>query len=558
MPSTVNKVDDSGSVDVVDEATASGHYGSGDRAATSSASQPLASGQRRHHPLIDNASDYAMNCAFMLQARAVLRQATLTSLQQTLRKRVRRHIGELNQTQILGSSSTDELLNLDRKVMKITVRDLEQSHALASKIGAKWAEVLQREGYNDHAKILLGCIQSESFFEWEQCDDEKEEEAPPTAIFPLAAMNSLRRYDEQYDEQNRPASYLPALDCPKNKRISGNQLIERMDYMARTGQSDWHYGWDAIDEAARINRSRIDYKRVQMADHLGVTEDDEGDAKESGKKKRRRGWCKSVKFRDEESDDNLSSEDRRQGRSATDQLDSILKNGEQKSAALQNDDDLADDAPDLMILSDLGQDRGRQASSVEEESICWNAAKSSFSRDEKRNLVASFIHPPHSFECDRGELSQLSEQHMAVEEKLGGTICGGLKPIAIAHLWEKTRQPAAADQANESQGTLQAQDSNLVRKRKRDLSRATKERLGQRTFMKIQPHLSKFFKHTKLKWTEVEDRNFIDFDLGECTVELAESDRPGHEDQSKESHDDSEENRKKIMAFRSLEVCLTT
>ena len=546
MSSTVDTVD---SVDGV-EAIASGHYGSGDCATTSSASQPLSSGQRRHHPLIDHASDYAMNFAFTLQARAVLREATLTSLKQTLRTRARRYIGQLTQTQILGSSSTDELLNLDRKVMKITERDLFQSRALASKIGAKWAEVLQREGYSDHAKVLLDCIQSECFIEWEQCDGEKEKEAPPTAIFPLAAINSLRRYPREYDEQNRPASYLPALDCPQNKRVSGNQLVEKMDYLARTGQSDWHYGWDAIDEAARINRSRIDYKRVQMADHLGVTEDNEGDAKESGRKKRRRGWCKSVKFRDEESDDDLLSEDRRQGRSATDQLESILKNGELKSAAVQSDVNLDDDAPDLMFLSGLGQSRGRQASSVEEESICWDAAKRGFSHDEKRNLVASFIHPPHSFEGD-------GQPTDAVEEKFGGTICGGLKPIAVAHMWEKMRQSAAADQTNESRGMSRVQDSNLARKRKRDLSRATKERLGQRTFIKIQPHLSKFFKHTKLKWTEVDlDIPCIDFDLGECTIELTESNLPGNEGQSKESH--TEENEKQMMAFRSLEVCLTT
>ena len=564
MPSTVDYSADGVAV------VASGRSGSGDRAATSSASQPLASGQRRHHPLIEHASDFAINSAFLLQARAVLRQATLTSLQQTLMKRVRRHIGQLTHTQILGSSSTDELLNLDHKVMKITVRDLEQCHALALRIGAKWAEVLQREGYFDHATILLDCIQSESFVEWDQCDDETEKEAPPAAIFPLAAINSLRRYPREYDEQNRPASYLPALDCPKNKRVSGNQLIERMDDLARTGQSDWHYGWDAIDEAARINRSRIDYKRVQMADHLGVTEDDEGDANERGKKKRRRGWQKSVKFRDEESDDDLSSEGRRQGRSATDQLESILKNGDQKSDPVRCDDDFADDAPGSMTWSELGQSRGRQASAVEEESICWDTAKSGFSQDEKRNLVASFIHPPHSFEDVEGESSQLPDQHMdAAEERFGGTICGGLKPIAMAHLWEKARQSASANQANESQGMSegsQVQDSNLARKRKRDLSRATKERLGRRTFIKIQPHLSKFFKHTKLKWTEVEDRNLIDFDLGECTIELDESNRPGAGGQSEESNDDSEETKmprlhqdgKKTMAFRSLEVCLTT
>jgi len=132
---------------------------------------------------------------------------------------------QLPHAQLLTSnnskSSIEELLGQDHNspnhVLKVSEDDVEQCYCFAERVGNKWAEVLQRQGYCEFAEIAFDIVKQGHFLEpsvkSSPTDDNANDESNSNKyVSPYTALHALRRYPPDCDGSGLPSKYLPALD----------------------------------------------------------------------------------------------------------------------------------------------------------------------------------------------------------------------------------------------------------------------------------------------------------------------------------------------------------
>eukprot|EP00571_Detonula_confervacea_P008583 CAMPEP_0172316944 /NCGR_PEP_ID=MMETSP1058-20130122/30087_1 /TAXON_ID=83371 /ORGANISM="Detonula confervacea, Strain CCMP 353" /LENGTH=671 /DNA_ID=CAMNT_0013031383 /DNA_START=228 /DNA_END=2243 /DNA_ORIENTATION=- len=220
----------------------------------------------------------------------------MTHLRRLLSNRVRAHLRRLPQEQLLlaGSdgnntgetSSIEELLlgnnSLDgnddsNHLLQASQEDIEQCYSMAERVGNKWSEVLQRQGYCELAEIAFEIVNRGRFLENDSVSntsssitDNNEQAKTSKYASPYTALHhGLRRYPPDCNGSGLPSKYLPAaLDCSVREQVSAREAIQQIDSIVKNENEEmtncyWQHGWDAIEEAVERNKKRIDYSRMK-------------------------------------------------------------------------------------------------------------------------------------------------------------------------------------------------------------------------------------------------------------------------------------------------------
>ena len=516
----------------------------------------------------------ANNCAninFQSNVKSVLRHTSITSLRRLLSNRIRMHFEKLSLEQLTTSTTTsvEELLSSEDEssLLYISQEDIDTCYKLEKRIGNKWSEVLRRQGYHEYATIVLDVVQQGCFLEVESSEGNGQDDSTQKSnnddkyITPYTALHALRRYPSDCVNGPLPSEYLPDISTnPDHQSSTARKVIQQIDKLAKSGQTNyWQYGWESIEQAVARNKQRIVY------DNNGWNV-----GEEEGVKVKKRSRSK-VQFKEE---DDERSQETDMNFTSKEKSTSILKRRKRK-----HDNDDVTGIPRSMDDEQLITERGRPASSIGHVKMSWDDILNSVSIDERQQLIISNIHPPYPFELNMQESATNGDNDNSKllaeaapsdddDQSHSAVICGALKEIGQTHLWEQTRHlpldtnDIADEEGPDALGSFKSQQ--LVRRQKRALTRATKERLGRRTVC-LSEHRSQhemFVKCSKVKWTEhgksagekegqteasSRQRKWLEMDLGECTIEVA--------DEHIEKTDKSEQG-KKILAFRSLELAL--
>ena len=305
-------------------------------------------------------------------------------------------------------------------------------------------------------------------------------------ITPYTALHSLRRYPSDATANGLPSEYLPDISTnPDHQSITARKVIQQIDKLAKSQQTNWkHGGWEAIEKAVARNKQRISYDN----NGWNVSE-------EEGIQVKKRSSRSKVQFKEE--DDERSQETRdftsilkRRKRELDDDVAGIKRSMDDE--LLVAHDEMDDQEADNNTASIT--ERGRPASSIGHQQMSWDDVLNSMPIDERQQLIISNIHPPHPFELDIKE-SEVKDKNSKLpadtahsdddDQSHSAVICGALKEIGQTHLWEQTRHlpldtnDVAHEEVPDVLGSFKSQ--LLVRRQKRALTRATKERLGRRT-----------------------------------------------------------------------------
>ena len=228
---------------------------------------------------------------------------------------------------------------------------------------------------------------------------------------------------------------------------------------------DWHYGWDAIEEAVKRNKKRIDYSRSQAAlekDYVIVPKrdfaacpsksscdddkeeaeaafevnSDDGEGAEKLQPSKRCAYSSKKKnILQTKSDSNadtieeisdvdflLSTNKRasylrkRRRRKQDESHTNRASHGFDHVVAHQCDrSDIKKDIPKVC-------ERGRPASSIGESIMTWDEILQSMTMEERSKLIVSAIHPPLPFEPDMKNDGKDGEN-----QRHNTIICGALK-----------------------------------------------------------------------------------------------------------------------------------
>ena len=163
----------------------------------------------------------------------------------------------------------EELFSLDPSLMRVSEEDIQKCYGVAERVGNKWADVLKRQGYHEFANVAFDVVKRSRFLEppgdaspttQEDADNDKPKPTKKCASA-FTGLNALRRYPADCDGSGLPSKYLH--DPDHNDQSSARKLIQQIDQMAHDGQSNWHHGWDAVEEAARRNDKRMEYSRAR-------------------------------------------------------------------------------------------------------------------------------------------------------------------------------------------------------------------------------------------------------------------------------------------------------
>lgn len=572
-------------------------------------------------PLLQQAQNFATQ-TFQSHVKSVLCHTSSTSLQQMLSKRVRLQFEKLPQEQLIDSNtSIEELLSVDVNLLHISKEDIDECYAVAKRVGDKWSEVLHRQGYCEFAQLVLDIVEKGSFLEEEppletieEAEDSNEldnakKSSNDEYVTPYTALHALRRYPEDTNGPI-PSQYLPDISV-NNDTSTARKVIQQIDEMAKVGNNtNWKYGWDAIEEAVDRNKERM---------HLGYTRIETA---LSGSRKGRKNKS-PKKQRGDDDDDDHDDDDDEVGNDNIKLKTSKMRDRLGKSVQFQEDDtyegEITGDGESTIVANSLsilkhgklGQDnvnghaqsssndganfheasiiRGRSPSSIEQERISWDDILQTMSVEEREQLIIASTHPPYSL--PEMKPADDAPSHTAV-------VCGALKEIGHIHLWERTRYDV--DEIDDEYGIEGVhvlgsfQSQQLARRKKRVLSQASRERLGRRKVSSFdcKSQYAEAIKCSKVKWTEEDDntvqtggkkespellgtsllkdsptfllqceesvrqRKWLDLDIGECAIEVVDDQEHTGQGKTKDDEQNEIKEKKKFLAFRGLELAL--
>lgn len=466
--------------------------------------------------LLEQALSHATS-SFQTTVLSVLHTAAVTCLKRILSQRLHEHFRSLP-PEVVGNTSisiVDVIDNDDTNLLVVTLEDVEICQRLAIKVGLKWSETLQKQGYVELSNIALNVVTSRRggcFLErieqqqqpqrgmerqYDNLDkqrsnregNEQQRQNVHLAMrndgialgkytTPHATLRSLRRYlldcDDStglpytllvdYDDATNENEISSSSSSSSSADLAVREAIRKIDAFASSNLSYWDYGYDGIIEAVRRNRDRIDYSRVLHANNntlssSATTYDEEEEEEEGtiqGKKKRKRGRRSTVvRFKDD--DDNSNEDVARQGVKTN--SGPLLKRRRRKMMQKQTEDVPAeeDGTDEVERCNGLLQPvTGRPPSFIGDETYKWEEILNEMSLEERRQLIISSIHPPYPFEFDMKKKSMghnSNDDDDEEEAHLDAIICGALKDIGKIHLWEQTRHyPPASGEEGEEEG----------------------------------------------------------------------------------------------------------
>lgn len=543
----------------------------------------------------------AANCIFQAHVQTVLQHTSSVGLRRLFKSRVHAHfqdeiIRNNNADQPLSSITEDDdpsvLFRENPNLLQVTREDVDVCYSFAKRVGMKWADELQRQGCLEFSDIVLQLVNRGHYLEpnstitdgsnrndnddepnnhnLETADNDEANNGNKKFATAYAALHSLRRYEPDCDGSGKPYEHLRPIRQHDNDK-SARKIIQQIDEMARHGQTLWHHGWDAIEEAVKRNRERIDYSKVTNQDE----EVQEG-MKSRGTKKR-------VHF---EGDPEQQIDD----------AGEVLKKSrfEESDAEHSSAVSRTVNKPDGMMFS-----RGRPPSSIGDTVYSWESILQSMSSQERRNLIMSSIHPPYPFEeTDVDDGSEVIQSTANAEEECGVNVVGALKEVGLTHLFEQTRhlfkeatndlEETKQSNSNEFESFLGASETRasfksqqLNRMKKKAMRRAEKERFGRRAPVMGEKSAEYYGFGTaagKVRLTEEdqglttitkrdapisnmmsvqiqdepERQRWLDFDLGECFLEEIDEDS----NQSERKGSAQDKTKKRFLAFRSLEMAI--
>ena len=455
----------------------------------------------------------------------------------------------------------------------------------AKRVGTKWATELKRQGCVELSDIVLHFVnkghylEPNSVMQQSQGNDHEihnDDDNGDNNKFSTSntAVHTLRRYEPDCDgSSGRPLKYLRPI-TQENNESSARQIVQQIDAMAKNGDTAWHHGWDAIDEAVKRNRERIVY-------YSGANQDE--DVKEGGTGTQPNGSRKRVHFEDSISEEKQTDEDDGGG---------VLS---KKRRSYESDAEFDENS---FKLSATSLDLGRQPSSIGDTLMSWETIHQSMSLQERRDLIVTSIHPPYPFEdteADGGSGQGIS----ATEDEPCVNIVGALKEVGLTHLFEQTRHLQKAETNNiveeDNSSGLETflgasatrasfRSHQLNRTKTKATRKAEKERFGRRAVVmgEKNANYNSSGMASKVKWTteaqspclsnnlrespkgellhlqisdEPEKQRWLECDLGECVLEeVKEDDSNRSEGQANSSAQKTKQ--KRILAFRSLELAI--
>lgn len=312
--------------------------------------------------------------SFQTTVLSVLHTTAVTCLKHILSQRLHEHFQSLPPERVANTSISivDIIDNNDTNLLVVTLEDVEICQRLAIKVGLKWSETLQKQGYVELSNIALNVTQRKGYFleqikpqqqprgmeqqydnldkrcNREGCEQQQQNVTLDTRndgiatlgkyTTPYATLRALRQYLLDCDgSTGLPCTLLVDYDddvTNKNKISSSSsyadlavrEAIRKIDAFASSNLSYWDYGYDGIIEAVRRNRDRIDYSRVLHAnnntlsssatafdDDTGINNDDEREVEEEEEetmkgKKKRKRGRRSTVVRFRDDDDNSNDD----------------------------------------------------------------------------------------------------------------------------------------------------------------------------------------------------------------------------------------------------------
>ncbi len=462
--------------------------------------------------------------AFHSHVACVLRHVTVTCLRRLLSQRVRHHLRyNISQEQLLNSTlSIEEILSSVARrhqssgashpynLLSITEEDIQHCYTVATRLGKKWAQVLQRQGYVELAELTLGLVAKGQFLEPQSSSSttttttttattpientanncptwEKTSSTRSDYVSPYTALHALRRYPNDCDGSGLPSQHLPAIDdvdvddaksFVSKSSISARKVIQQIDTMAmRNDMTYWHYGWDAIEEAVQRNRQRIDYSRmgnsataIDTLTSIRGNEEDEvemGDGLVAGE-----GGDDNIILRrnsNHAADDvSLIKKSRKRGRSAG--SSGVCNKDDHNQIDVAEKDDHDDCNNDYVINNNTAHlQKGRPPSSIGAEEYHRNDILHELTLQERKQLIESSIHPPFPYESDmmdgNDEDETSFEEHSTSmpPQNHHAVICGALKDIGQIHLWEQTRHVSrTVPSRNKYESTMKDKEENIM------------------------------------------------------------------------------------------------
>ena len=532
--------------------------------------------------LVDQAHASA-NLIFQSHVQAVLQHSTAAGLRRLVKSRIHAHYfldGKIRNN-TAGVDNTAEqsdvsiLFKENPNLLQVTQEDVDKCYSFARRVGTKWAHELKRQGCAEFSDIVLQLVNRGHYLEpmssgtdiegrqnskHTETDDEtngNNSNADKKAYAtPYAALHSLRRYEPDCDGSGKPSKHLHPLRQDEND-LSARKIIQQIDEMARNNQTYWHHGWDAVEEAVKRNRERIDYSRANQEDEM----------------KQSKGRMKRVHFEGaekEQTDDEGEISNKRRCDTSDAEHNAI-------------EVDTSEEADEIISA------HGRPASSIGDTTYSLADISKSMSSQERRNLIRTAMHPPYPFDetaVDDG--SDVTQPTTTAGEECSTNIVGALKEVGLTHLFEQTRLLPKERQADDV-GEIKQNISNgfesflgasetrasfkshqLDRLKKKAMRRAEKERLGRRAPVLGEKNADYYGFGTvsgKVKLTENESQmsakakrepptgnrlslqildeperqRWLELDLGECFLEEVE---------------EEEEKKRRFLAFRSLEMAI--
>eukprot|EP00984_Skeletonema_dohrnii_P024185 scaffold13289_cov82-Skeletonema_dohrnii-CCMP3373.AAC.2 len=554
------------------------------------------------NPLVAQAHNSA-NSIFQTHVQTVLQHSTSMGLRRLIKSRIRAHFLQdetIHNAAGVGNTAEEPdasiLFKENPTLLQVTQEDVDKCYSFANRVGIKWANELKRQGCVDFSDIVLQVLNKGHYLEPtcgnNRSDTEEQQNSnhnnetdndeangnnnskvgTKTFATPYAALHSLRRFEPDCDGSGKPSKHLRPIRQDEND-VSARKIIHQIDEMARNNQTYWHHGWDAVEEAVKRNRERIDYSRANQEDEMK-----EGTNKSKGRIKR-------VHFeddsREEQADDAAEASKKRR-------CDAPAADAERVTIEIGTVD-----KPDETI-----RDRGRPASLIGDTVYSWEDISQSMSPQERRELIKTAMHPPYPFEetaADDG--SNVAQPTATTEEECGANIVGALKAIGLTHLFEQTRHLPKEHQADDVDETKQNSSNGfqsllgasetrasfksqqLDRMKKKAMRKAEKERLGRRAPVLGEKNADYYGFGAvagKVKLTE-EDRvstnakreapsgnslslqihdeperqRWLEFDLGECVLEEIDEDS-----NNSDGADSAQDKKKRFLAFRSLEMAI--
>jgi len=409
-----------------------------------------------------------------------------------------------------------------KRVLEVSKMDVKQCYSLAKRVGNQWAKVLQRQGYTEFADIVLDIVGRGHFLDPSvesstaaTNNANNDERASSKYVSPYTALHALRRYPPDCDGSGLPLQTIPLPESDKEMNGSGNgskgemssarKVIQQIDKMAHNGETNWHHGWDAIEEASKRNKERIDYFRVNNAgdkeryeivpkqdytSELSNNKNDEkeenddldsvrevnadfleeatageegGDTRERSFKKQK----KNVHFKDSKSGLPLPEESVDEDSRAAD-IDFLLstnkkssyfvKQKRRKQEQLSAVDEPGNDELHSSNETNKVTERGRPASSIGETTFSWEELCQSMAMEERKKLIMSAIHPPYPLESEMNEEEDEEGDEETKDVPHTAILCGALKEFGQTHLWEQTRHlPETNDIQNQHTNSLGAE-----------------------------------------------------------------------------------------------------